>query len=389
MKQEIFTREELHKLVWSEPMSSIAKKYEISDNGLRKICRRMNIPFPQFGYWQKIRHGKKELIKKLPKDYPGENRIKLIIRDPENPKSSSKSLLKKLITEIENNSQLPTQVPQNLTNPDKLIIAAKESLIKDKKRHGRFREMVTTRFSQLNIRVAPENAQRALRFMNTFIKLLRARNHDIIVKYEKTYAIIIKEEIEISLKEKMKIVEVPDHWDSRQYHPTGILAFRIEEIYSKEWKDGKQPLESRLAEILVTLELRAKREKEERIEREKHWQKIEEENRKREELEKRKQKELEEFQNLIKESTRWNQAKILREYLNEFEVTARKNGNLTKELQEWIIWAKQKADWYDPLGEKEDDIINGNDSGLDTGLCSYTSNHQFHLPVPCNTTTSN
>jgi hypothetical protein len=325
----------------------------------------MNIPFPQGGHWQKIRYGKKVQPKKLPKDYSGENRIKLIIRDPENPKSSVKSFFKELITEIENNSQLPTRVPQNLSEPDRLIIDAKESLIKEKFRHGRFEKMVTTRLSQLNIRVAPGNAQRALRFMNTFIKLMRARKHDIKVKYEKTYAIIFEEEIEISLKEKMKIVEVPDHWYSRQYHPTGFLSFRIEENYSKEWKDGKQPLESRLAEILVTLELRAKREKEERIERKKYWQKIEEENRKREELEKRKQKELEDFQNLIKESTRWNQAKILREYINEFEGNASKNGNLTKELQEWIIWAKQKADWYDPLCEKKDDLLDDFDRGLE------------------------
>ena len=33
-----FNCEELHNLVWSSPMTSLVKKYLISDSGLRKIC---------------------------------------------------------------------------------------------------------------------------------------------------------------------------------------------------------------------------------------------------------------------------------------------------------------------------------------------------------------
>ena len=38
------TRKELYDLVWSEPMTTICKRFGLSDNGLRKRCKSMNIP---------------------------------------------------------------------------------------------------------------------------------------------------------------------------------------------------------------------------------------------------------------------------------------------------------------------------------------------------------
>ena len=40
------TDEELYDLVWSEPMTTVCKRFGISDNGLRKHCKSMNIPTP-------------------------------------------------------------------------------------------------------------------------------------------------------------------------------------------------------------------------------------------------------------------------------------------------------------------------------------------------------
>jgi len=66
MEQVTLTRKELYDLVWAEPLSRLAKRYKISDNGLRKICKRMNIPIPAMGHWQKIQYNKKVTIIKLP-----------------------------------------------------------------------------------------------------------------------------------------------------------------------------------------------------------------------------------------------------------------------------------------------------------------------------------
>src|SRR3989304_3715302 len=56
-KNRTVTREELYDLVWSKPMSLLAKEFEISDVGLAKICKRMEIPRPPRGDWQKLKVG--------------------------------------------------------------------------------------------------------------------------------------------------------------------------------------------------------------------------------------------------------------------------------------------------------------------------------------------
>jgi len=50
-------REELYKMVWSEPVSTVAHGYGLSDRGLGKICKRLEIPVPGRGYWQMKRKG--------------------------------------------------------------------------------------------------------------------------------------------------------------------------------------------------------------------------------------------------------------------------------------------------------------------------------------------
>lgn len=52
-----FQRSALYEEVWSEPLVALAKKYGLSDNGLRKICKKMNIPLPSAGHWAKIAAG--------------------------------------------------------------------------------------------------------------------------------------------------------------------------------------------------------------------------------------------------------------------------------------------------------------------------------------------
>jgi hypothetical protein len=39
-------------------MSRLAEQYGISDNGLAKICRREDIPYPPRGYWAKQAAGR-------------------------------------------------------------------------------------------------------------------------------------------------------------------------------------------------------------------------------------------------------------------------------------------------------------------------------------------
>jgi len=69
------TREDLYKLVWSKPLTELAKEFGISDVGLAKICKRLNVPRPYRGYWALLAAGRKMSIPKLPpakKGTPGQ-----------------------------------------------------------------------------------------------------------------------------------------------------------------------------------------------------------------------------------------------------------------------------------------------------------------------------
>lgn len=54
-----FERKKLYDEIWTEPMTSVAKRYKISDVGLRKICVKLAVPVPPRGYWAKIEAGQK------------------------------------------------------------------------------------------------------------------------------------------------------------------------------------------------------------------------------------------------------------------------------------------------------------------------------------------
>ena len=51
-------RQTLYEEIWAEPMTTVAVRYGLSDNGLRKRCKALNIPLPPIGYWAKVKAGK-------------------------------------------------------------------------------------------------------------------------------------------------------------------------------------------------------------------------------------------------------------------------------------------------------------------------------------------
>lgn len=67
----VFTREQFYELVWSKPMTHLAKEFAISDVALHKICKKHGIPNPPLGWWAKKAAGKKVKQMPLPEANPG------------------------------------------------------------------------------------------------------------------------------------------------------------------------------------------------------------------------------------------------------------------------------------------------------------------------------
>jgi superfamily I DNA/RNA helicase len=50
-------RSQLHERVWSKAIHTLAKEFDLSDTGLKKVCVRNGIPVPERGYWAKVAAG--------------------------------------------------------------------------------------------------------------------------------------------------------------------------------------------------------------------------------------------------------------------------------------------------------------------------------------------
>jgi len=358
----VLSRKELYELVWQESMLSLSKRYNISDVGLRKMCIRMEIPVPSAGYWAKVQFGKKVKKTALSANYKGEVTAKLQLRDENNPaadrNSPSPRTLK--IQEVERDESLSLQVPEKLLKPDPLIAQTKSILSKKKPDGYNYIGIVSSSYEGLDIRVAKTNVDRVLLFFDTLIRALKARGHYVEIRNRKTLAIVGGHDFELFLREKMRKETVQERtWTRQVFHPKGILALQVGGWYGKEYKDGSTCLEEQLAKIIAGLELSAAQRTEQQLAFEKARIERQEKERLAKELEERKQQDLINFKKLLIDSERWHKAENLRRYIHELEVRAEKNQS--HETQEWLAWAKRKADWYDPFVEADDEFLNGID----------------------------
>lgn len=140
--------------------------------------------------------------------------------------------------------------------------------------------------------------------------------------------------------------------------PTGELILKTGKYsINKEWRDSKIRLEAMLPQIIIWMESKAR-----------EWALWREQTRI-EKLELKKQQEIvaagkalreqemHQFEDLLQNAQRFTKARELREYITAREQKAIQEGRLSTELQQWILWARGKADWYDPLVDKEDPLL--------------------------------
>lgn len=67
-------RTQLHEMVWSAPISSLARRFGPSDAGLAKLCKRFGVPIPSRGYWARVSTGRTPERRPLPLPERGEDR---------------------------------------------------------------------------------------------------------------------------------------------------------------------------------------------------------------------------------------------------------------------------------------------------------------------------
>ena len=265
-----------------------------------------------------------------------------------------------LTKQIQNDPKAPFTVPEKLSNPDVLIQNTKE--LYSKRKYGSY--YWNEKIDSVSIDVEDANFNRALRIMNTFIKLLRYRGHSFRRDRNNYGPHIVVNDVEFyfHLREAQKRIPGKTIYESSTYVPTGVLVMKIGESYkAKEWKDGGVKLENLLANIVAKIELEAEEELIWREECRLDKIKRAEEDRIRKIFEARKEKEVVKTRKLFSDAKKFDKATMYRNFIKATEQKAITENNLTEELKEWIKWAYDKADWIDPTSAKQDELLNDND----------------------------
>ncbi len=348
------TRKELYNLVWSTSLSKLTQQYAISNDGIKKICKQFDIPIPDSGYWTKLKFNKPIEKEQMNINYVGEDKIILNIREEGNDINLDQSELTILTKQILNDKKAPLVVPQRMMKPDILTTRTKEYW--DRRHKDRF--YYDHSLFILPIRVERRNEDRALRFMDTLIKLIRHRGHDIIKRNFETIVVVDDIEIEIDLREANKRVPSTEKYRTSDYIPTGEFILKTGKHWRmKELRDSNIKLEDQLAKIVARLEIDAQKEKDFQEEIRINNLKYQEKRQIEEDVKKRKEDEISKFNKLLALSEQYNKSQLIRQYIQAEKQKAIENDTLSIELKEWINWANDKADWYDPTINKIDDIL--------------------------------
>ncbi|MCG2460839.1 hypothetical protein K8352_08765 [Flavobacteriaceae bacterium F89] len=197
MKEKNFTRKELYDLVWEQPMCKLAKKFKIEPQRLKEICEENEIPLPNSGYWSKVRFNKEVIKTQLPKIKNDNSQINLKTR-------KFKADYLRRAFELEQRNDLKFKVPTRISTYHSLVRPAKKLFekIDDSEEIFKFWD-VSQEHDILPIHTDLALRSRALRFMDTFIRILETMGHKITFEYSRCHVEMFGQLAEINLRQKV------------------------------------------------------------------------------------------------------------------------------------------------------------------------------------------
>jgi hypothetical protein len=354
----VLEREKLYAEVWSKPMIKLAREYGLSDNGLRKICKKLRIPVPPVGYWAKLQHGKKVDRMPLPPahNFPTTHEIAQN-REPKTKIVEPPELQE--VIDFETREENRIKVPRDLIGPHSLVKRTKEAFIRSKRNHFGILE---PQAECLDIRVSEESLNRTLRILNSLIWALlergihveigkdRGKRQTILTVWGQKILMRISEKIDQRdfTIEEIKAIEKRQGYffKSRKYAPNGKLTLKaFEEGYgtvSREFTDSEQTLiEDKLNKFIVSLFYLSVRLKRKRLELEEIWRQNEIERQQEEQRRKAIRIESHKVDLLFKVAESWNKAERLRGFVNAVKNSVAGSGEILpgSEIESWLRWA--------------------------------------------------
>jgi hypothetical protein len=383
-KSIVVTREQLYEQVWTTPTQTLAKQFGISDVGLSKICRRLNVPKPGLGYWAKVDAGQSPPRTPLP-SRALEHSYEIRPRPPEPVETEEQRQVRKERERLEQKFATVV-VPNVLSHPHPLTRKTQEVFAEIAKKlqrpprkrtpyegpslvhipydqNGRYECKFDSGFPLL---ISLSHVDRALRFLDTWIKEITKLGFALRADMEKKKLCAWKEGLAFgfALREGYKRQEFTvdelkarkaENKYSRDFEWVGSDKF----VFTlsgptwgthREWSDGKVQLQTRMPEILAEMALLVPLAKN-LLEEEERQRKIRaEEERRRWEAQVRQDEEKRQLDNIVTAANQLDRAEVALRYLDRLEAEYFKTvGPVPETVALWFLRTRKIATQSNPM----------------------------------------
>lgn len=403
-----FERSRLYEEVWAMPLTQLAKKYSLSDNGLRKVCKALAIPLPARGHWAKVAAGQTVSRSSLPLHSGPTEFISRRTRAPTATKAFAANPWLSEWLRYESAEENRIDVGQDLGSSHPLILKgglaidrALKTLEHSRKLHEEPRKTTIGKWQPnwdrlkhpqwsnylqsgkildssdccLPLFVSIPMVPRALLILDALLKAAEKRGIPYKCGPGRLRFELQGVEILVRITEQVERILLTKaenkHADFyRQYKrlPTGVLRLHVSSGTTEvKFLDAKNvPLEGQLNAVYCRVYKSCVKAVEAKvILAESHRQRIIDDARREvDEKERAIQREylrLEEIrkQKLILQASSWGQAVLLRDFVKHVSEAGSAAGLDTTSLSKWRDWATKIADKIDPSSSCVDDIDRG------------------------------
>ena len=310
----IFTREEFYELVWSRPLTHLAKEFAISDVALHKICKKHGVPNPPLGWWAKKAAGQEVKRTPLPKAGAGTlDRITIASADLSRESAA--------LADVREQARiLASQGGDDETPAPNLIIDRTIAKLR-KAKPSDIGIVATDGAGLIRCEVASASIDRLAIALPRIVRAASLQGFELagddgLAKFKSQTETVGFSITETIRREKHVLTDAErakeEAWERKRdraarrnswdeifsdrprfpewdYHPTGQLSFELEQVYvfggaapRRSFRDAKvQRLENMASDIAVSLAVLAAAKTEERLRREAEQRRIAEERRRR------------------------------------------------------------------------------------------------------------
>lgn len=200
-----FEREKLYEEIWSEPVSKVSKRYQISDVGLRKICVKLNIPVPPVGYWAKIAAGQTVKKTRLAPTKGSTTYQRTVYSEPQDDERATRTKAR-VEEDAAHAPEVPVVAPR--TSIDDCLPLIKRMARELKGKHKDSRDWPHCRGAGLmRLSASQENSLRALLVLNQLLETLSAAGYKLSTtdkEADSAYVLVLDTKLTFRVRERSR-----------------------------------------------------------------------------------------------------------------------------------------------------------------------------------------